>query len=206
MAKTVTASPMTDGQIENVVAKLRDALRKHRNEFGSESVQQVLGVENLGMELLAPFRQRVEAVSNLIVRRVKVNRTRTPQAALDATGRKQYTDQAVVDAMPRGEGDEAEVVFFKPDASCYKNGLISMAEVDRQYELRGLVPDPYATEAVNEADSAFADLHPNAVQWQAAGGGWCCAAFDGWHGERDVDVNRRGSDWSDGWEFSGVRK
>lgn len=73
MAKTMTASkPMTDGQIENVVSKLRDALRKHRTDFGLEPVQRVLGIENLGMELLTPFRTRVEAISKLIARRVKV--------------------------------------------------------------------------------------------------------------------------------------
>lgn len=69
MAKTMIAS-MTDGQIENAVAKLRDALRKHRDEFESEPVQEVLGMPNLGMRLLEPFRKLVEAVSDMIVRYV----------------------------------------------------------------------------------------------------------------------------------------
>src|SRR3989338_9632342 len=99
MAETMTASvpaTITDGQIDNTVAKLRDALRKHRTEFDSEITQKVLGVENLGMEILAPFRARVEALSSLITRRVKVDRARTPQQALDATGRRQYIDNNVV--------------------------------------------------------------------------------------------------------------
>jgi len=62
-------------------------LRKHRSEFGSEAAQQVLGLENLGMQLLAPFRVLVEANGSMIIRHVKVNRTRSPQEVLNATGR-----------------------------------------------------------------------------------------------------------------------
>src|SRR3989344_5628783 len=112
---TATEMEMTDGQIENAVGKLRDAMRKHRSGITSDVAQQVLGVENLGMVMFTPFRERAEVLSNLIVRKVKVNRLLTPQQALDATGRKQYTNRKVVDAMPRGEGDETEVVFFKPE-------------------------------------------------------------------------------------------
>ena len=62
MAETMTASEMTDGQIENAVDKLRAAMRKHRSEISSGIAQQVLGVENLGMEMFTPFRKRAEAM------------------------------------------------------------------------------------------------------------------------------------------------
>ncbi len=207
MAKTTTASrPMTNGQIENAVAKLRDALRKHRTEFGSEPVQLVLGVENLGMELLAPFRKRVEAVSNLIVRRVTVNRTRTPQSMLDATGRKQHTNQDVVDAMPRGEGEKAEVYFFKPDLT-ERGGWISDADLEEEFESRGFAPaDPYTLGAVNEVDPAFTDSHPNGTHWKDAQGRWCFAAFGRWYDEPSVSVHRSDDDWDGRWWFAGVRK
>jgi hypothetical protein len=121
MTKIMNASDvkvMTDGQIENAVSKLRDALRTHRSEISSDVAQQVLGVENLGMLMFEPFRERTEVISNLIVRLVKgINRARTPQEVLDATGRKQYTDRKVVDSMPHGEGDEGEVVFFTSAAT-----------------------------------------------------------------------------------------
>ncbi|MFA5942313.1 MAG: hypothetical protein WC798_01430, partial [Candidatus Paceibacterota bacterium] len=68
-----------------------------------------------GMEGVERFlRDEMEVVfKNQIVRHAIVNRTRTPQEALDATGRKQYTDADVVAEMPKGEGAEANVVFFK---------------------------------------------------------------------------------------------
>src|SRR3989344_9243292 len=89
---------------------------------------------------------------DLIIVRVKVNRNGQPQEVLDATGRKQYTDRKVVDAMPKGEGGEVELVLFKPDSS-YENSSISNDDIEKEFELRALKPaDPYSVAALNEAD------------------------------------------------------
>jgi hypothetical protein len=206
MTQIMTATEMTDGQIENAVNKLRDAMRKHRREITSDVAQRVLGVENLGMMMFTPFRQRAEAVGNLIVRTTKVNRSRSQQEAIEATGRVQYTDRKVVDAMPKGEGDEVEVVFFKPDLS-QRNGLISDDDLDKEYELRGLKPaDPISVAAVNEADPAFADEEPHGTHWKDAKGNWCYATFNRFSGKRKVYVFRNIYGWSDCWWFAGVRK
>ena len=200
MDETMIAS-MTDGQIENLVDKLRAAARKHRQEITSETVQLVLGVENLGMEMFAVIRGHVERVSNMIIRHVRVNHTRTPQEALDATGRVQYKDRDVVATMPRGEDDEVEVHFFK------LGRYVSDADLEKEYELRGLKPaDPYSLAAVNEADPAFADEHPNGTHWKDANGKWCYIAFFRWDGERRVDFYRDDLDWFDVWWFAGLRK
>lgn len=206
MTQIVTAATMTDGQIENAVSKLRDAMRKHRSEISSDIAQQVLGVENLGMMMYAPFRERAEAVSNLIVRKVKVNRSRSPQEALDATGRVQYTKRTVMDSMPKGDGDEVEVVFFKPDLS-KRNGHISDDDIKKEFEMRGLKPaDPFSVAAVNEADPAFADEHPHGTHWKDPQGNWCYATLYRWSDERRVNVLRYDDDWSGDWWFAGVSK
>jgi hypothetical protein len=206
MTQIMTATEMTDGQIENAVSKLRDAMRKHRSEITSDVAQQVLGVENLGMMMFTPFRERAEAVSSIIVRKTKVNCSRSSQEAFDATGRKQYTDRKVMDAMPKGVGDEVEVVFFKPDLS-NRNGFISDDDLEKEFELRGLKPaDPISVAAVNEADPAFADEKPHGTHWKDAKGNWCFATFGRWNGEREAFVNRYVSGWCDGWWFAGVRK
>ena len=192
---------MTDGQIDKAVDIFRSALRKHRMELGTNAVQQVLGIGELGPELLAVFRKRVEAVSDMIVRRVKVDRDQTPQRVLDATGRKQYTDSDVVTAMPCGEGEEVEFHFFKLGRYVNDN------ELEKEYELRGFKPaDPYSLAAVNKADPAFADDHPNGTHWQDAKGRWCYAAFHRWSGERRLYVGRRAGDWDGSWWFAGLRK
>ena len=208
MTQIMTAAEMTDGQIENAVNKLRDAMRKHRSEITSDVAQQVLGVENLGMMMFTPFRERAEAeaVSNLIVRTVKVNRSRSQQGAIEATGRAQYTDRTVVDSMPKGEGDKVEVVFFKPDLS-QRNGFISDDDLEKEFELRGLKPaDPISVAAVNEADPAFADEKPHGTHWKDAKGNWCYATFNRWGVGCGVYVSRYGCDWCGSWWFAGVRK
>lgn len=203
MAKTMIASEqsITDGQIENVVARLRDALRKHRNELGSEPVQQVLGVENLGMELLEPFRKRIELVSNVITCHVKVDRTKTPQEVINATGRtKWYIDEEVLAEMPREGFKEGEVVIFELDYDP------TVDELDREYEIRGLQPDPYAVAQVAINDPAFADERLLSVQWRDKCGRACCAIFRRFGAGREVDVRWRGLWWSRDCRFGGVRK
>lgn len=139
-----------------------------------------------------------------------VNRNRTQQEALDATTREQYVDRKVVDNMPKGEGEEVEVVFFKPDLS-KRNGFISDDDLEKEFELRGLEPaDPISVAAVNEADPSFADEKPHGTHWKNADGKWCCAAFHCWDGERIVGVLRDDDGWDDGWDddwwFAGLRK
>ena len=204
MTKIMTPSvkTMTAGQIDKAVANYRALLEKHFREFDAEAVQTVLGQEELAGETFAIFRTRVEAISNLVVRTAKVDRTRTAQAALDVTSRKQYTDKDVVDAMPQGTGEEVEVVFFN------LGRYISDAELDKEYELRVLKPaDPYSLSAVNEDDPAFADTKPNATHWKDSNGKWCYAAFHPWDDdERLVPVYRHGHVWNGRWWFAGVRK
>lgn len=210
MAKTMTpsarSSKTTARQIDKAVANYRALLEKHAGDFDTKTVQTVLGQSELAGEQFAVFRRRVEAVSNLIVRRAKVNRTRSPQEVLDATGRKQYTDRKVVDAMPHGEGDEVEVVLFKPDLR-ERGGYISDNDLEKEFDLLGLKPaDPYSIAAVNEAEPAFADEKPHGTHWKNADGKWCYAAFGHWGGGRLVYVSRGGRDWDDGWWFAGLRK
>lgn len=208
MEKTMTASDiklMTDGQIENVLSKLRDAMRKHRSEITSDVAQQVLGVDNLGMVLFAPFRERATAISKMIVRHVKVDRSREPQQVLDDTGRKQSTDRDVVDGMSRGEGEEKDVYFFKPEPWEYtRPGYMSSDDLDKAFERRNLKPDPYAQAQVNIDDPEFADKNPNGTHWKDADGKRCYATFNRWVVERYVCVFRGDADWGGLWWFGGV--
>jgi hypothetical protein len=198
---TPSTNAITPGQIGKFQELLAARLRK--SDLLSEPVQQVLATQgdSVADDMLATIRKRVDAMSNLIIRRVKVDRNRTPQQVIDATVRKQYTEKKVVAAMPKGEGDEIEVIFFKLDR------YVSDADLDKEYESRGLKPaDPYSQAAVNEADPAFADDHPNGTHWKDEAGKYCYATFRRWHDERYVDVYRYDDDWSDSWFFAGVRK
>lgn len=195
--------PATDGQIGRVTDLLGAKIRKHKNEFSNEIVQKVIEQQGgpMSEELFAVFRKYVEANSNMILLAVKVNRNRSAQEAINATGRKKYLTDSVVANMPHGEGEETEVVFFKLGRD------VSVKNLEKEYELRGLKPDPIAQAAVNEADPAFADEHPNGSQWKDADGKYCFAAFDRWDdGERSVGVDRYDRGWFGDWWFAGVRK
>lgn len=194
-------NPITSGQIAKFLDLQTAALRK--SGLPSELTQQVLESQGgvLANEFVALIRTRVEVMSEIIVRHVTVNRNRTPKQALGATNRNQYVTDSVVTEMPRGEGDGADVYFFKLDR------YISDSDLDKEYELRGLKPaDPYSQAAVNEADPAFADNHPNGTHWKDDKGNWCYSAFHRWHGARRVDVLRFGHDWHGHWWFAGLRK
>ena len=204
---TPSTQEMTDGQINKTTDLLQSALRKHRGELNTDAVQQALGAKGLATDLLAVFRGYVDRFSNLIVRIISVNRSQTPEQALTATGRKQYVTAGIVAAMPKGTGAEAKVIFFKPDKSAYdKNGWISDDDLEKQYALRGLIPsDAYSLAAVNEADPAFGDEHPNTTHWKDSSGKWCYAAFDRWGADgRRVLVDRSVSGWDDYWWFAGL--
>lgn len=180
MAKPMSPSKsITKGQIGKFYDVLEAAMLK--SGLPSEETQKVLEIQGVEIaeEFVQSVRKRVEAISKLIVRYVKgVNRSQDPQQALDATGRVQYTNKTVADSMPRGEGEEKEVVFFKPRPEAFKNGIISDDDLEKEYEFVGLKPvDPYSLAKVNTDDPAFADAHPNATHWKDTNGKWCYAAF-----------------------------
>ena len=208
-AITPSVTPITKGQVAKFDELWTAALRK--SEIPSNLVQEVLKTHGgtIAHEFVAIVRERAEAISNTIVRKVKVNRARQPQAAISATGRTFGGDGDVVATMPRGEGDEAEVVFFKPDDDEYtRPGSMSDDDLEKCLARRSLVaapPDDVA--AVNEDDPSFADKYPNCTHWKNADGEWCYAAFNRWYGERDVSVRRHDVfDWVDYWWFAGRRK
>ena len=144
---------------------------------------------------------------NTIIRRVTVDRSRTPQEMLDATGCKQYTIQSVVDSIPRGEGEEVELHFFKPDPSEYdRNGYMSVQGLETALKRRGLTADPYAQIQLNTDDPTFADEHPNGGQWDVEGNISSFVTFGGWDAGRGVHVYRCESGWSGVWWLAGSRK
>jgi len=206
-ARTQSKS-ITNSQIAQINDRLATQLRN--SGLPAEGVQSVLATPG-GVaidEMVAVLRKRVEANSDLVVRIVSVNRARSGNEALKATSRTLYVAKDVVDAMPNGEGDQVELVFFKPKPEEYtRPGLMSDDDLDKALALRNLgAADPFSVAAHNEADSAFADERPNATHWKDKDDRWCYAAFDRWNGERLVGVYRCDGGWGDGWWFVGVRK
>lgn len=200
MTTNVRTQSITNGQIGQINDRLATKLRE--SGILSEEVQRVLMVPGGAAidEMVAVFRKHVEAQSEMIVRRVKVDRSRTPRQVVEATGRTQCVDDKVLATMPLGEGEEVDVFFFP-----LKKGARAQ-EFEHALASRGLKADPYAQTAVNEADPAFADDHPNASQWDVQGRTSSYLVFNRWNNGRSVDVDRRDDGWGGHWWVAGVRK
>ncbi|TSC55183.1 MAG: hypothetical protein LiPW30_649 [Parcubacteria group bacterium LiPW_30] len=194
MTTSVRTQSITGGQIGQINDRLATKLRE--SGLPLEAVQNVLKMPgNMAFdEMVAVFRKHVEAQNDIIVRRVRVDRTRTPMEAINATGRNKYLSDDTVASMPQGEGDEVDVYFIPT------RRFVPAKEVPAFLAQYGLVSDPRAQAAVNEADPAFADEHPNGTQW----GNNCCLAFSRWFSKRSVLCDRDDCVWHDGWFLSGV--
>jgi len=200
MAETMSPSKITASQVGKIQKLLGAALRK--SGLQSEATRQVLETQggSLVAELVAVIRKRVEAISKLITRHIRVDRTLTHQQALDATERKQYVNQEVLSLAPKGSGEGVDLCFFDLDYDP------TVDELDREMEARGLKPDIDALAAFNAANPAFADDRPNATQWRDAGGNACYAIFNRWIDERNVNVTRFDHRWIRDFRFVGARK
>jgi len=195
--KTTTA-----GQIDKAVANYRALLEKYAKEFTSEAVQTVPGQPELVTEQLSVFKKRVEAINEIIVRRVRVHRNQSPKEALKATTYVKWVDDdTIVDEMPMSTNEEVEVYFFRVGRK------ISTSDLDKQYKSRGLKPDPIAQAKVHQDDPAFSDSHPNAVQWKNKAGKFCLAKFFRKDNNNHVVVNQDDNEWDEDYLwFGGVRK
>ena len=121
------------------------------------------------------------------------------QNLLDQTGRKQYTDKDVVEAVKSCEAQELE--FFTVGK------LVTDDQLEAEYASRGFAPaHPYALALYAKEHPEFADEKYIGTHWKDAAGKWCFATFDRWYDERLVRVRRRVSVWRDRWWFAGVRK
>lgn len=199
---TQTDLGMTEGHIGKINELLAAGLRKARGNFRAPDVQ--LTLECCGPTIVERFIKSLEELvattANAIIRTVKVNRNRSPKEMVAALNRTEYTTNSVVRAIPKGEGEDVTVEFFK------LGRYVSDDALALEYQKRGLTPDPYAQAAVNEADPAFADKHPNGANWKDEYGNWCFIAFLLLGGRRTVGVGRSSHDWGDFWWFGGVRK
>lgn len=203
MAKTMTTSGMTNPQIDRACELFRAKLTKHATELPSDAVQQAFGDPELPKEWLTSLRTRVEAISELIVRHVRKDPSRTNKQVIDSTGRTQHVNKDALATMPRCEGEEEDIYFFPVKRTA------RLAEVAAAFNRHNLEPDPEGVAKVNEDDPSFSDQHPNACQWQDEQGLWTYVAFSQRDGVRYVGVDRvrrDNSEWLGRWLFGGRRK
>jgi hypothetical protein len=196
--KDKEAEVITAGQIGRAADRFSERCRVNASSLPKDISQIVLEDEGdaLAQEMFEAFRLRVERRSDLIIRHFKIDRSKTLEQMITALGRKEHIDKEVLSTMLFGGPDEGDLYFFPGKR------FISVAELAGEFECRSLVPHYLAQLQVNIDDPAFADEHPNGMQW----GKNSFATFDRWGGEREVRVGHRGRAWPGGWWFAGFRK
>jgi len=146
-------------------------------------------------------RLQIELRGGGIVFRVKVNRTRTIQEALRATGHTVHTEEGIVESAPGSEDIEMEISFFK------LGYFISDDNLEKEYDLRGLkAVDLYSLATVNELKPTFSNKRPNGTHWKDKDGKWCRAVFSKWYDQLRLEIHCHNSECEGGVWFAGVSK
>ena len=206
MAKPMSAS-MSKGQARDLGKKVIEAALAHQVEVGQEAAQQALEHPNIGTIVFDKFKEVAAQLAGQVVKLVRnIKRSRSAEQVLTDTGRKVYSNPAVVATMPRGTKSTARLHIFDVDKSKYKNGVLACADLADEYKQRGLRADVEALADYLKKNPAAADEKWLACQWTDENGNFCCATFGRWDVERDVDVDRDDDDWDDYWSFAGVPK
>lgn len=212
MASTMSPSNiklMTDNQLDKIVANVRAGLVKVKGLFTAERIQHALERGHLDFKIKTAVIEVVKVaiadMANEKVRSVKVDRKLTPDQLLNAIGtridiQKMNINNDVLKGIPRGQGKKADVYFFHVDHFMERDRL------EEEYELRGLVPDPYVQVAVNLAEPDFSKKYPNISVWKQDGK-WFYLSFFNWGFREEIAIDiQKGRGWTNDWWFCGVPK
>ncbi|MES2007200.1 MAG: hypothetical protein V4436_03815 [Patescibacteria group bacterium] len=139
-------------------------------------------------------------MEDILIRRVKVDRSRTLQEMLNALNCTSYVNESVVETIPQGIGDEVEVYFLR--VSRFLNNV----KVERLYKKHSLkAADVYSLAAVNEADPTFARTYFNGTVWKVSKNIWGSIAFRS-NAEDGLKVFvDYGKGWYENWFLAGLR-
>jgi len=138
---------------------------------------------------------------SIIIQKVKVDLTKTPQEAISATHYTQYVEPSVMSSMPQPEVDEVEVYFI-----CFDQGL-SSSQLEQMVHAHGLkLVDPITLCAFNEQYPELANTIPNATQWRDKNDKIHYMSFVEFHGEHKVNAHQDDFGWGAYWFFGCVRK
>lgn len=217
---TTSLTPLTAPKIEKLVEVYRASLI--RANHTSPQLQDLIehGWEELRPELEIAQSEAVDRViasreyrrqdgpnGQAIIRTVKnIRRNRTGLQALAATSCVICGEDSAIRSLQTGRGpEEVELHYFPPSKQHLNNDELAL-----EYEMRGLIPDPQAQIADNEAGTGFAGIGTNGTQWKNSQGDWCIIIFSQSGGTRCVIISSKWNllnfRWQSGWLCAGVHK
>lgn len=177
MGQTLTHLPsrLTTAQAGKIFGPVLAGLLREpglRPEFAELAIR--IHSDQMTREMLEVVHKYVHAFKGLEVQPVRVDRSRKLEdAANKLTSRTSVSkelDQKAVSSMPTRGDDVVDLYSFKLDGR-QRDG----AEIGREYELRGLKPDPLAHVAfVTEHHRIWSEqMCTTTSAWQDSEGKWC---------------------------------
>ncbi|MSU44863.1 hypothetical protein EXS45_01635, partial [Candidatus Nomurabacteria bacterium] len=131
---------ITDAQISRIVSRFSERCHKKCALLPRVIVQDILEHEGhvLSKEMFDVLYRHIERRSEMVIRHVKVDRTKTGEQLITALNCKEFVDIEVLATMPT-QGKKEENLYFFPVKQ-----IIQVGDYVKEFESRGLVPDPYA--------------------------------------------------------------
>ncbi|MBI4155749.1 MAG: hypothetical protein HY507_00775 [Candidatus Zambryskibacteria bacterium] len=125
---------ITLGQIGRASDRFSERCRTNAVSLPRDTVQLVLEDEGdaLAQEMFEALRTRVERRSEMVIRHVKMDRTKTPRQMIEALGRTEYITEAVLATMPTEGKDEDDIYFFP------LKRFVPVGEMPAELDARGL--------------------------------------------------------------------
>jgi hypothetical protein len=180
----------------------------------------VMAAKKQEAEMKKNERKLKNELKKQIIRHVRVNRTHTLQKAIESSCLREDDgnkyDENVIKNIPRGKGEDVDVIFFR--VNCEID--IDDNDLDEEYDRRGLKPaDPYLLVALKEHYPSFIDKHSVCTHWKDEGK-WCRMKiyYKYFHHPAGLGmdahivsayvVNKSDCFWDKDWEqwFAGLRK
>lgn len=205
MARTMTTSEMTDGQIEDLTNKFRDALRKCRDRIPSDIAQQAAGTDNLGMICATPYLAICEKFGGMVIRPVSVDYSR-PLAEMIKAGHYDYANESITaDNFPMtGEGQvELDLTLIH-----FNRGITSKEAITEMRKM-GMRPatlpellalgEKYPEEQRQYPIIAFGSVRQHPL------GDRDVPYLGEWSGERGLSLSWFDNGWGDRCRFLAVR-
>lgn len=194
-ASLIRANP-TSPQLQDLIEHGWEELRPELEIAQSEAVDRVIASRE--------YRSQDGRNGQAIIRTVKnIRRNRTGLQALAATGCVICGEDLAIRSLPAGQGEEeVELHYFRHDKQ-----YLTHDELALEYEMRGLIPDPQAQIADNEAGTGLTNTGTNGTHWKNGQGDWCIIIFSQSGGTRCVIISSKwGFRWHGDWLCAGVRK
>lgn len=192
--------PITDADLERLVMLFGAEL--HAAGFKKATTRKGLQIyqEEIAQSMAQMIKKYASRFKGFVVRPAVIDSKHFPQKAVEDTRMKVFLHRELVQFMPEFSSGPKNVTFFNLGYTA------SDEQVEVEYAMRRLRPDPIALCAVNRDDQKFSTFYPNAALFKDGQDKICYIAFNSWnYVESRLYVAHTTTLWGPEWWFGGTQ-